>query len=313
MSATALTSTCKRARVICVGVATLDQIFRVDVIPEAPAKFGALEFIVTGGGMAANAAVAVQRLGGEAQYWGRVGDDEVGDQIVHMLEREHVNVLHVFRLPGARSKTAAILVDKRGERLICSAPAQGYPPDTSWLPLHEVRSAQAVHADTRWKPGATVLFNAAADAGIPSVFDADGGEAEDALAVATLATHPVFGEALLGRLGLGAPDEALPRVFGGRNVIAGVTLGERGVVWFDGKALHRMSSPHVNAIDTLAAGDTWHGALALALAERQPLRDAISFASDAAALKCTRFGGRVGIPTRDELNTFRNAIGHTNS
>ena len=52
-----------KPRVICLGVATLDQIFRVDTIPEAPAKFGALEFIVTGGGMAANAAVAVKRLG----------------------------------------------------------------------------------------------------------------------------------------------------------------------------------------------------------------------------------------------------------
>jgi sulfofructose kinase len=144
------------------GVATFD--FRVDTIPEAPAKFGALEFIVTGGGMAANAAVAVKRLGGEAQYWGRVGDDDVGDQILRQLEREGVDVSHVFRLPGARSKTSAILVDNRGERLICSAPAQGYPADTSWLPLGEVQHADAVHADSRWKPGAIALFDAAAAA-----------------------------------------------------------------------------------------------------------------------------------------------------
>ena len=84
-----------RPHVICLGVATLDQIFRVDTIPEAPAKFGALEFIVTGGGMAANAAVTVQRLGGSAEYWGRVGDDDVGDQIVRMLAREGVDVSHV--------------------------------------------------------------------------------------------------------------------------------------------------------------------------------------------------------------------------
>ena len=294
-----------KPRVICLGVATLDQIFRVDTIPEAPAKFGALEFIVTGGGMAANAAVAVKRLGGEAQYWGRVGDDDVGDQILRQLEREGVDVSHVFRLPGARSKTPAILVDNRGERLICSAPAQGYPADTSWLPLGEVQHADAVHADSRWKPGAIALFDAAAAAAIPSVFDADAGDPEEVLTIAQRATHPVFSEPMLKSLGFGAPDVAIPRAFGGRNVICGVTLGERGTWWFDGQRLQLTPARPVHAIDTLGAGDTWHGALAFALAEKQPLREALQFATDVAALKCTRFGGRNGIPTRDEVNAFR--------
>lgn len=293
-----------RPRVICLGVATLDLIFRVDTIPAAPAKFGASDFIVTGGGMAANAAVAVQRLGGEAQYWGRVGDDDVGDQILRSLEREHVDVSRVKRLPGARSKTSAILIDGRGERLICSAPAQGYPADTSWLPLDEVKHADAVHADSRWKPGAIALFDAAAEAGIPSVFDADAGDPEEVLTIAQRATHPVFSEPMLKSLGFGEPDVAVQRAFGGRNVICGVTLGERGMVWFDGKSLQRIPACAVHSIDTLGAGDTWHGALAIALAEQQPLLQALTFATKVAALKCTRFGGRIGIPTRDEANAF---------
>ncbi len=293
-----------RPRVICLGVATLDLIFRVDTIPAAPAKFGASDFVVTGGGMAANAAVAVQRLGGEAQYWGRVGDDDVGDQILRSLEREHVDISHVKRLPGARSKTSAILIDGRGERLICSAPAQGYPADTSWLPLDEVKRADAVHADSRWKPGAIALFDAAADAGIPSVFDADAGDPEEVLTIARRATHPVFSEPMLKSLGFGEPDAAVRRAFGGRNVICGVTLGERGMVWFDGKSLQRIPACTVHSIDTLGAGDTWHGALAIALAEQQPLLQALTFATKVAALKCTRFGGRIGIPTREEANAF---------
>jgi sulfofructose kinase len=290
--------------VICLGVATLDLIFRVDSIPAAPAKFGASDFVVTGGGMAANAAVAVQRLGGEAQYWGRVGDDDVGDQILRSLEREHVDISRVKRLPGARSKTSAILIDGRGERLICSAPAQGYPPDTSWLPLDEVRQADAVHADSRWKPGAIALFDAAADAGIPSVFDADAGDPEEVLTIARRATHPVFSEPMLKSLGFGDPEAAVQRAFGGRNVICGVTLGERGVIWFDGELLQRIPACPVHSIDTLGAGDTWHGALALALAEQQPLLQALTFATRVAALKCTRFGGRIGIPTREEVDAF---------
>ena len=294
----------RKARVICLGVATLDQIFRVDHIPPAPAKFRAAEFIVTGGGMAANAAVAVQRLGGEAQYWGRVGDDDVGDQIVRLLEREHVNVEHVHRLPGARSKTAAILVDARGERLVCSAPSQGYPADTTWLPLDVVNQADAVHADSRWKPGAIALFEAALAANIPSVFDADAGDPEEVLTISHRATHSVFSEPMLTSLGWGPPRIALPRAFGGNNLIAGVTLGERGVMWFDGTAMHHMAARPTVCIDTLAAGDTWHGALALALGERQSLQQALHFATVAASIKCSRFGGRVGIPTRAETNAL---------
>ncbi|TAG46192.1 MAG: sugar kinase [Betaproteobacteria bacterium] len=296
----------KRARVICLGVATLDQIFRVDTIPEAPAKFGASEFIVTGGGMAANAAVTVQRMGGTAQYWGRVGDDDVGDQIVRLLAREQVDVTHVHRLIGARSKTAAILVDKRGERLVCSAPAQGYPPDTTWLPLDEIATVDAVLADSRWKPGALALFDAARNFGKPSVFDGDGGAAEEVLSVAAHASHPVFSEPMFRSFQMGEPEVALPKIFAhGRNVMCGVTLGERGVKWFDGSAVHHSPALAVKAIDTLAAGDTWHGAFALALGEQLPAAAAISFASKVAGIKCARFGGRIGIPTRAEFDAFQ--------
>jgi sulfofructose kinase len=293
-----------KARVICLGVASLDQIFRVDHIPAAPAKFRATEFVVTGGGMAANAAVAVQRLGGEAHYWGRVGDDDVGDQIVRLLERERVNVDHVHRLLGARSKTAAILVDARGERLVCSAPSQGYPADTSWLPLDEVTLADAVHADSRWKPGAIALFDAAQACNIPSVFDADAGEAEEVLTISRRASHSVFSEPMLTSLGWGPPRIALPRAFGGNNVLCGVTLGERGLMWFDGTTVRHLPARGTVCIDTLAAGDTWHGAFALALGERQTLLSALQFATDAASIKCSRFGGRVGIPSRVEVDTL---------
>jgi sulfofructose kinase len=76
------------------------------------------------------------------------------------------------------------------------------------------------------------------------------------------------------------------------------------VIWFDGARLHTMTAPRVKAVDTLAAGDTWHGAMALALAEGRPTPVAIEFASAVAALKCTRFGGRASIPRRDEFDRW---------
>jgi sugar/nucleoside kinase (ribokinase family) len=81
-----------------------------------------------------------------------------------------------------------------------------------------------------------------------------------------------------------------------------VTAGAEGSSWIaDGAASH-VPAPAVVAVDTLAAGDVFHGAYALALAEGRAIRDAARFASCAAAIKCSRPGGRDGAPTRAEVD-----------
>ena len=291
--------------VICVGgSATIDQIFLVDEVKLPSVKITATDFVETGGGMGANAAVAVQRLGGRASYWGRVGDDETGDQVISLLKHEGVDVSTLLRLSGFRTKIATILIDSRGERLVVSVQPQGYPSDASWLPIERVADADAVVADTRWPAGAQRLFDAAAMAGKPSVFDGDAGEPQQVRETARLATHPFLSQSMLQSLQIGEPEQALPKFFGGRNVVCGVTLGAAGVMWFDGQRIASAPSPTIKAVDTLAAGDTWHGAFALALAEGKELTAAIDFATAVAALKCTRFGGRAGIPKRDQFERW---------
>ena len=222
------------------------------------------------------------------------------------LVRRHPDDLDaaLAREPGFRTKIASILIDAHGERLAVSAQPQGYPPDASWLPVERVPEANVVLADTRWPTGAQRLFEAAAQLALPSVFDGDGGDPAQVARTAQQSTHPFYSQPMLASFGYGAPEAALPRVFGGRNVVTGVTLGGAGVMWFDGERLHSLPSPRVKAVDTLAAGDTWHGALALALAEGRSTEDAIEFASAVAALKCTRFGGRASIPRRDEFEQW---------
>jgi len=84
-----------------------------------------------------------------------------------------------------------------------------------------------------------------------------------------------------------------------------VTLGDEGVVWLDdGGAVRTCPAFDVDVADTLGAGDVFHGAFALALAEERPIDEAVRRASAAAALKCTRFGGRAGIPTATEVDDF---------
>ena len=86
--------------------------------------------------------------------------------------------------------------------------------------------------------------------------------------------------------------------------VVGVTLGADGYLWWDGQRERRVAAPSVKAVDTLAAGDTWHGAFTLAMGEGSGIETAARFANIAAAIKCTRFGGRLGAPTRSEVAAF---------
>ena len=154
----------------------------------------------------------------------------------------------------------------------------------------------------RWT---AAIFDAAVSLGIPAVFDGDIGPSEALLDLAQRATHVVFSEpGLAHAAGAGAPGMALERVAATVRGVVGVTLGAEGFLWRDGLVERRVAAPRVDAIDTLAAGDVWHGAFALGLGEKMPVPAAAHFANTAAALKCTRLGGRRGAPTRHDVEAF---------
>ncbi|MDH5287507.1 MAG: PfkB family carbohydrate kinase [Betaproteobacteria bacterium] len=289
-------------RLLVLGHAAHDLVYRVPVIPSRPVKVVASGLTECGGGMAANAAVAIARLGGKATYWGRVADDALGARILAELAAEGVDVADARRVPGCRSPISSILIDERGDRLICSYSDPALDTDPGWLPLDRVAGYDAVLADVRWPQGSEALLAAARAAGRPALLDADVATADVLDALSAAATHVLYSE-----VGL---SEARPgRDAGGAlrdarrpwHSLVGVTLGENGFLWIDASGEHHAPAPKVDAVDTLAAGDVWHGAFALAVAEGRPFAAAAEFANAAAALKCLRPGGRSGAPTRAEL------------
>ncbi len=292
-------------RILCLGMSALDAIYRVPEIPSRPVKVLATGFSESGGGMAANASVAVSRLGGAAQYWGRVGDDPLGARILGELAAEGVDVTRVRRVSGCTSPSAAILVAPDGERLICAYNDPALDRDPGWLPLAEVAAFAAVLVDVRWPEGAARVLDAARAGGKPAVLDADVGPQSDLRDLCGLATHAVFSEAGLAVLSGGAPPGvALGRLAAECPAVLGVTLGADGFLWRDGSIERRVPAFRIAAIDTLAAGDVWHGAFTLALAEGAAVETAARFSHAAAALKCMREGGRRGAPTRQEVEEF---------
>jgi sulfofructose kinase len=285
-------------RMISVGMSALDTIYSVPEIPSSPVKILASGYTECGGGMAANAAVAAARLGAAVEYWGRVGDDLLGQRIIDELATEGVEVAYVRRVTGCASPCAAVLVDPHGERLICAYNDPLLDRDPAWLPLARVAAVDVVLADVRWPEGsAAALDRARADRKI-AVLDGEVGPVPDILALVPRATHVAFSTAgLATAFPAAGPGASLHLAAMHTDAVVGVTMGAQGFLWLEGTLERHVPALAIDAVDTLAAGDVWHAAFGVALAERLDVGDAARFANVAAAIKCERRGGRRGAPS----------------
>jgi sulfofructose kinase len=293
-------------RIVCVGHAALDRVFTVDAWPTGSAKIVASRFDESGGGMAANAAVAAARLGAQVAFWGPTGDDATADVIEAQLSGEGVDVDNLRRLPGLRSSSSAVLIDAHGERLVVGFRSEALQSSADWLPLHATKRVDAVLADVRWPDGAAAVLQAARASGVHAILDGEVAQREVLERLLSFAQHVVFSERGLSVLN-GDVEGGLRLALSRGAEVAAVTRGERGVLWIERKMperMHHCPAYKVNAIDTLAAGDVFHGAYALAIAQGRDIEPAMRFASAAAAIKCTRPGGRGGAPTLAEVEMF---------
>lgn len=292
-------------RIISIGHAALDRIYRISQFPPEPTKVRALEHVEAGGGMAANASVTIARLGGKAELWSRIGEDGPGAIIRAGLKLEKVDIRYVQGFDGARSSTSAIIVDGRGERLIVGQRDTGMPSGTSWLPMERVKEANVVLGDLRWLEGLRALFSAARREGVPTLLDADLGAREALPELLRMTDYAIFSAPALREFAPGECDEAkLQHVLTLGPLHAGVTLGGEGYLWRERGGGGRTPGFEVGVADTTGAGDAFHGAFALLLAEGRPIPECARGACAVAAMKCTRLGGRAGLPTRKELEAF---------
>ena len=292
--------------IVCVGHAALDYVYRIDAFPPTPTKVRSLEHIESGGGMAANAAAAVARLGGHVELWSRTGADAAGERIHKLLQADGVDVSYVKTHEGARSSTSAVIVDAKGDRLIIGERDHAMSMDASWLPLEHIKDAVAVVSDLRWGEGTLAAFTAAREQSVPTILDADlggGGHLDDFLC---LADYAIFSAPALEALGAERDDTArLEAVLAKGVTHAGVTRGAEGYTWME-KGGERGHQPAfaTEVVDTTGAGDAFHGAFAWALAEGRSAAECARIAAAVSALKCRRLGARAGLPTREELDAF---------
>jgi sulfofructose kinase len=290
--------------VICLGLSALDQVWRVDrLFAGRSEKIKAAGYGTLGGGMAANASVAIAKLGASVAFWGRAGNDAAGHEMKSAFAAEGVDVENFRLFPDGRSSVSGIIVDGSGERQIVNFRGL-YPEAADWLPLEAVARACSVLADPRWVEGAVTLFREARARGIATVLDGDMAEPDVFERLLPLTDHAIFSEPALTAFAGSAKDESLAALarFGCR-VIA-VTRGEGGVSWYENGELHRQSAYAVEVVDTTGAGDVFHGAYALAIGVGLDVRAAMAFSAATAAMKCRHPGGRNGIPDINECLAF---------
>lgn len=297
-------SNAKSVHVICLGLSALDQVWRVDrPFGGGSEKIKATGYGTLGGGMAANASVAVAKLGASVAFWGRAGNDAAGHEMRSAVAAEGVDVENFRLYPDGRSSVSGIIVDRLGERQIVNFRGS-YPETADWLPLKTVARASSVLADPRWVEGAATLFREARARSIPTVLDGDVADAEVFERLLPLTDHAIFSEPALTSFAGSAEDQSLAGLarFGCR-VIA-VTRGEDGVSWYESGRLHRQAAYVVDVVDTTGAGDVFHGAYALAIGAGLAVPAAMAFSAATAAMKCRHAGGRNGIPDINECLAF---------
>jgi sulfofructose kinase len=291
--------------VFCLGLAIQDIIMSVAEIPAQPVKIYAKSRRDVGGGPAANASVAIARLGGKAIFAGRLGEDATGIALRRELSNEAVDTRWLRHFAGHRSPGSVILVDGSGERLIVAYADPDLPDDAEWLEPESLGGA--VLCDLSWPKGALKSYEAARSRGIPTVLDADiSRHGRDAIApLVDIAEYVVFSKpGLVQFSGENDIETGLRLVAGPEHQLIGVTDGAAGLYWLcDGK-LANARPPSVHVVDTVGAGDAFHGALTLALSYRWPIEKAIAFSNTVAALKCAMPGGRAGLPTRADVMRF---------
>jgi len=310
------------------GVACIDYI--VVAPPVEPGEHTHVrEFIVQGGGLTGTALVAAARLGAHTKILGRIGDDDIGDQIVEGLNAEGVDTSDLIRVPRGESLLSVVLVDPQtAERTIYCKPDRNIECSTDLINLDSIEKADVVLLDAHWADGARIVARRAKEVGVPIVCDISPNS--QTLDIVAMCDYPVVArKAAIAFAGTEDYRLALDRLLSLGAKAAVITCGSDGAYYasnstwghvpafeveagriFEVRSWHihstwgHVPAFEVEAVDTTGAGDVFHGAFAFGIAKGWDIKDTVRFASAVAAIKCTKLGGRTGIPTFEETQAF---------
>lgn len=287
--------------VLCVGMATYDIVMTVDHHPGPDEKCFATGLLGCGGGPASNAAVTVSRLGGKSAFIGYLARDIYGERHIEELLSEGVETRWIVRSTQP-TPISVILVKPNGDRTVVSFKSATPSLETADIDLANCNPS-AILFDGHQQLISEGLAEFARNKKIVTILDA-GSVHQGTIELLPFTDYLVASAGFAREFTGEANPCAALKVLSRQVPVAVITLGENGLVWKSGSAEGEMAALSVEPIDTTGAGDTFHGAFSLAIAQGREFSEALKFASAAAALCCTKLGARPGIPTKRELNDF---------
>ena len=293
--------------VVGLGCGCFDFIGIVPHIPTVDEEIQMLETSQQGGGEVATALVALSNLGTTTAYIGKIGDDPIGTIIKADLEDSGVDTSNLFVDKGATSLASVVLVDKEsGKRTIsiCVPTYADVRPEEVNPEL--VSSAKALLVDCTFRAAALEAARIAQAAGVTVVLDADVQGYDEQIGELIALTDVLIPSKAFSSLHTKQDDpERAVQAFleeGPSTVVQ--TLGSEGSLCYHDGNMFRSPAFQVDVVDTTGAGDVFHGAFIHGMLQDWSLPKTVEFASAVAAIKCTKLGGRAGIPTYDEADAF---------
>lgn len=296
-------------KILVVGSSNTDMVIKTNNFPAPGETILGGRFLMNAGGKGANQAVAAARLGGVVTFVGKIGDDIFGKQAVQQLEDEGINVDFVAVDPENPSGVAMITVDRHAENSIVVAPGSN----------GTLSPADFDKAGTELAGSDLVLMQL--EIPIPTVeYIARKAAQQQKKVILNPAPAAALSDELLQNLYIITPNETEAELLTGikvtdeasalkaanqlhakgvQSVI--ITMGAAGAFLFENGQLQLIKAPKVEAIDTTAAGDTFNGALAVALSEGKTIAESVAFANKAAAISVTRIGAQSSVPYRKEI------------
>jgi ribokinase len=299
----------KNKKIIVIGSTNTDMVVKSSRIPAPGETILGGNFFMNAGGKGANQAVAAARLGGEVTFIAKTGNDLFGKQALELLINEGINCKYLFVDAIAPSGVALITLDAKGENSIVvasgannnltadevlSAGAEFEAADVVLMQLETPIDTVVKTAEACFLLGKKVVLNPAPACALPP---------ELFKYLYLITPNETEAEILTGVLVSDITSATKAAIdlqnLGVQHVI--ITMGSQGAfLYSDGKG-QLMPAQKVEAIDTTAAGDTFNGALAVAIAEGKSLTEAVAFGNQAAAISVTRLGAQTSVPYLHEL------------
>ncbi|OMD05313.1 ribokinase [Paenibacillus odorifer] len=304
--------------IVVIGSLNMDMVVRTNRSPDAGETLIGQAFALSPGGKGANQAVAAARLGAEVSMIGRVGKDTFGSEMLEIIRNEGIHIEHISVSEHQATGVASIIIEEDGENRIIVVPGANIE-----LTVEDIQALEAVISQTKI---------------IVLQLEMDLAMSEQAIAIAHRKGIPVIlnpaparvlKDEMLAQVSYLTPNETEAGILSGmtvdsaetaeqaarillqkgvQNVI--VTLGSKGALIVNAEGAKAVPGFPVKAVDTVAAGDSFNGALAQQLVLGKTLEEAVSFANAVGALAVGKEGAIPSLPQLSEVEQFlkRNSL-----